>query len=223
MKIIIARYNENIDWSKQFNNVIIYNKGHALNLHNEKIVNNVGREGHTYYKYIYDNYDSLDDYTIFLQGNPFDHTLEIITEINNINKEILSNTYNKKLMFLSDKILNCSINGCIYHKSLQFIETYKKLFNCQPDENLMFLFGAGAQFIVSKEQIYKRPRDFYLKIINILEYSINPIEGFIIERFHGLIFDDNILIYQSEINTQKKKQIKKNNLLKLFCFNKNQI
>ena len=73
-----------------------------------------------------------------------------------------------------------------FHTNLAEISS-KKLFNCQPDENLMFLFGAGAQFIVSKEQIYKRPRDFYLKIINILEYSINPIEGFIIERFHIMI------------------------------------
>jgi hypothetical protein len=197
MKIIIARYNENIDWSKQFDNLIIYNKGRPLNLYNEININNVGREGHTYYKYIYDNYDTLDEYTMFLQGNPFDHTAEIITKIKNIRQQILSNTYNEKLTFLSDKIFNCSINGCIHHKGLPLIETYFKLFNCQPDTNLMFLFGAGAQFIVSKEQIHKRPREFYLKIVNILEYSINPIEGFVIERFHGLIFDDKILINQS--------------------------
>jgi len=29
-------------------------------------LDNVGREGHTYYKYICDNYDNLTDYTIFL-------------------------------------------------------------------------------------------------------------------------------------------------------------
>jgi hypothetical protein len=248
MKIIIARYNENIDWSKQFDNVIIYNKGHVLNLFNEININNVGREGHTYYKYLYENYDSLDDYTMFLQGNPFDHTFEIITKIKNIRQQILSNTYNEKLHFLSDKIFNCSINGCIHHKGLPLIETYFNLFNCQPDKNLMFLFGAGAQFIVSKEQIHKRPRDFYLKIVNILEYSINPIEGFVIERFHGLIFNDKILINQ-EYNDQniqnsqnshnshngiidniqiqnvtdtlkpKQKQIKKINSLKIFGSN----
>jgi hypothetical protein len=44
MKIIIARYNENIDWTKQFDNVIIYNKGETLHLSNEIIINNVGRE-----------------------------------------------------------------------------------------------------------------------------------------------------------------------------------
>jgi hypothetical protein len=63
----------------------------------------------------------------------------------------------------------------------------------------------------------------------MLEYSINPIEGFVIERFHGLIFDENTLLNQEpviEINKNnntvkhKQKQIKKNNSLKLFEHNK---
>lgn len=29
--IVVARYNENIEWTKQFPNVIIYNKGQKLN------------------------------------------------------------------------------------------------------------------------------------------------------------------------------------------------
>ena len=52
-----------------------------------------------------------------------------------------------------------------------------------------FTFGAGAQFIVSKQAILKKPKEFYLQIIKMLEYHINPIEGFIIERFHPLIFE----------------------------------
>ena len=55
--------------------------------------------------------------------------------------------------------------------------------------DLPFIFGAGAQFIVSKKNIVKRPKNFYYKIIEILQYDINPIEGFVIERFHKMIFD----------------------------------
>jgi hypothetical protein len=51
-----------------------------------------------------------------------------------------------------------------------------------------FKFGAGGQFIVSKTQILKRPKDFYLQIVKMLENDINPIEGYVIERFHSLIF-----------------------------------
>ena len=86
MKIIVARYNEDVSWTKQFPNVLIYNKGEKLNEeegYNEVMLNNVGRESHTYYKYIYDNYDNLDDYTAFLQGNPFDHSPNIVENLNN--------------------------------------------------------------------------------------------------------------------------------------------
>ena len=64
--IIVARYNENVEWTKEFPNVIIYNKGSNLGYnYNEVFLNNVGREGHSYYKYIYDNYENLAEYTIY--------------------------------------------------------------------------------------------------------------------------------------------------------------
>jgi Protein of unknown function (DUF3431) len=65
-------------------------------------------------------------------------------------------------------------------------EVHTELFGyCDEYEN--FTFGAGAQFIVSKEQIQKRPKEFYAQIIRMLGDSINPMEGFPIERFHHKI------------------------------------
>lgn len=180
IKIVVSRYNENIEWTKGFENVIIYNKG--INLpdgYNHICLDNVGREGHTYYKYIYDNYYNLDDYTIFLQGNPFDHSPNILKNITNLlNKKELDLEFD----FLSEIILTCNLNnghgpmGCVYNK----------LFGkCSGDET--FTFGAGAQFIVNKKNILRKPRDFYLKIVNLLDYSIHPDEGFVIERLHKYI------------------------------------
>ena len=186
MIIIIARYNEDIEWSRQFQNVMIYNKGNRLNNdYNEIMLNNVGREGHTYYKYIYDNYYNLEDYTFFLQGNPFDHSPNII---NNINNYLNNKNLNIDFEFLSEYILDCDLSGCRYDINLELKNVYEKLFN-ERKESMKFRFGAGAQFIVSKESILKRPRDFYLKIIEMLEYDICPIEGYVIERFHSLIFN----------------------------------
>jgi len=184
--IIVARYNENIKWTEQFSNVIVYNKGNKLNEdYNEIVLPNVGREGHTYYKYIYDNYENLGDYTIFLQGNPFDHSPNIISNLNNyVNNKELSIDFE----FLSERVLDCNLKGCIYHRGLPIMTTYEKLFG-ERKENMEFIFGAGAQFIVSKKKILQRPKEFYLKIIEMLEKNRNPIEGFVIERFHKLIFD----------------------------------
>jgi hypothetical protein len=186
MLILVARYNENIEWTKQFKNVLVYNKGNQLNdNYNEVLLNNVGREGHTYYKYIYDNYDNLDDYTIFLQGNPFDHSPNIIA---NLHKYINDENLNINFDFLSERILTTNLSGCPYHYGIPLIDVYEKIFDEKKD-NLSIIFGAGAQFIVSKNIILKRPKSFYLKIVKMLENNINPIEGFCIERFHGLIFE----------------------------------
>ena len=185
MIIIVARYNEDIEWIKQFSNVIIYNKGEKLqDDYNAIFLPNVGREGHTYYKYIYDNYDKLDDYTIFLQGNPFVHSPNLIKNLNNyINNKDL----NINFEFLSETILHTNLIRCPYHAGIPLIDVYSKIFN----EKQLFMniqFGAGGQFIVSKNQILQRPKEFYLKIVKILQNNINPIEGFVIERFHNLIF-----------------------------------
>jgi hypothetical protein len=188
MIIIVARYNEKIRWTQQFQNVLIYNKGSSIKNKinsNEIILENVGREGHTYYKYIYDNYENLEDYTIFLQGNPFDHSPNIIDKLNKYIKN--KDNLNIDFEFISEKIYKCNLSGCSHHKNLPLRDVYEYLFN-ENKQNIEFEFGAGAQFIVSKTQILKRPKDFYLKIINLLEKNINPIEGFVIERFHKLIF-----------------------------------
>jgi len=183
--IIVARYNENVTWSKQFDNVIIYNKGEKLeDGYNEILLENVGREAHTYYKYIYDNYDNLDDYTIFLQGNPFDHSPNII---NKIRAYKMHPSLHVDFKFLSETISECTLYKCPHHFELRPIEVYEKIFGYKK-ENMNFKFGNGAQFIVSKQKILSNPKEFYLKIINLLNYTINPIEGYSIERLHSLFF-----------------------------------
>ena len=69
---------------------------------------------------------------------------------------------------------------------------FEDYFKMLKKENMEFKFGAGAQFIVSKKQILQRPKEFYLKIIELLNYDINPIEGFVIERFHSIILNGTI-------------------------------
>jgi hypothetical protein len=189
MKIIVARFNENIEWTKSFSNVLIFNKGQKLDgEYNVTDINNVGREGHTYYKYIYDNYDNLDDFTIFLQGDPFPHSRNLI---NNLNKYINNPKLNIDFEFLSEWIIDCHLDGCRHHYGLPLLEVFDNLFaneDNKPTKTKRFNFGAGAQFIVSKHKILSRSKEFYKKIIEMLEKHINPIEGFVIERFHKLIF-----------------------------------
>ena len=204
MKIIVARYNEDITWTKLFSsNVLIYNKGQRLDEPNVINLNNVGREGHTYFHHIYNNYDNLDDYLVFVQGKPFDHSPNIIKSLLNFQKQINKNHKNLNqnqnqigFRYLSEKIIKANLFYCPHHPGLPLEKTFKELFpeivlNENNIANHKFCFGSGAQFIVSKSRIKQRPREFYLKIVQMLEKEPNPIEGFVIERFHALIFSAN--------------------------------
>jgi hypothetical protein len=189
IKIIVSRYNEDIEWTNNFKkNIILYNKGNELpSEYNSIILPNVGREGHTYYYHIYNNYDNLADYNIFLQGNPFDHSPHIIDDIKNIlNDENLELSFK----FLSNIVISCNLYFCNYHHNLPLREVYNKIFNINIS-NKNIEFGVGAQFIVSKETILKNSKEFYYNIIKLLDYSVNPIEGYVIERFHKTIFSFN--------------------------------
>jgi hypothetical protein len=186
--IIVARYNENVEWSKQFTNVIIYNKGNNLdNSYNQVCLNNVGREGHTYYKYICDNYENLAEYTIFLQGRPFDHSPNIIS---NLTKYFNNKELNIDFEFLSEQIHHSSLNlECSrYWKCKNIHKNWKRIFGMNVENNQECIFGAGAQFIVSKKNILKNKKEFYENIVKMLEYTIDPLEGYDIERFHKYIF-----------------------------------
>ena len=187
--IVVARYIENVEWTKQFQNVIIYNKGEKLNdNYNELFLNNVGREGHTYYKHICDNYENLSDYTIFLQGNPFDHSPNIIS---NINKYINDEELNIDFEFLSERVDDHTLGHWVrlVGQCRYIVKTWERIFDTTTDNNQECIFGLGAQFIVSKDTILKRPKEFYENIVSILEYSVNPDEGHDVERLHKYIFN----------------------------------
>jgi len=177
MQVVIARYNENIDWSSLFPNKVIYNKGTDINGEPFIRLPNVGREGHTFAHHIVENYDNLEEYTCFLQGNPFDHFPHIIYYVTNFKCD-------KPFVFLSINILPCEVGGRWYHGPVS--ECHKELFG--KEYTSAFKFGAGAQMIVSRDTIRQYPKIVYEKILNMLSNDICPMEGFAIERLWGLMF-----------------------------------
>jgi hypothetical protein len=190
IKIIIARYREEIDWIK-YPDSIIYNKGPPLTTTHPVIeLPNIGREGHTYLTHIINNYDRLDDYTIFLQGNPFEHNRTLGPRIEALFQRIRSGE-SLKYENLTDWFLDSNISGCPHHKNLPLIECYEKIFGVALKEKA-FKFGAGAQFLVSRETIRRRSVDFYKKILRLLDYAVSPIEGYAVERFWYMIFTDSL-------------------------------
>jgi len=186
MELVVSRFNEDISWVKQFNKCILYNKGEVLHESNEIQLPNVGREGHTYLHHIIQRYDSLSDYTCFLQGNPFDHTPTLIELLDNVEKNIILGEQ-PSFMYLCKVIHPCNLYGCRFHPGLPITSLYKYIFNKEPFTE-DFVFGSGAQFIVSKERILSRPKSFYENILHLMDKEVCPQAGYVLERFWKLIF-----------------------------------
>ncbi len=188
MDLVVARYKEDIGWLSQVPlqvRIILYNKGSELLPVRENMtivqLENVGREGETYAQHIIRHYESLADYTVFSQANPFDHSPDLL--------RLLDQLFTGRYMSLSRELLRTSINGCPFQKDISMRDTYEKIFGPEPPASETFHFSPGAIFAVSKEAVRSHDIGFYQNVQSILGTSVCPIEGYVVERLWYLIFD----------------------------------
>ena len=82
-RMVVARYDENVSWVPDGS--LIYNKGEPDVLDKPfKQLLNVGREGETYIQHIVRNYENLDEYTVFTQGDQFAHNPNFVEDATSI-------------------------------------------------------------------------------------------------------------------------------------------
>lgn len=202
-KIVVARYNENVDWlKKERKNCVIYNKGKHLRLKNEIQCPNKGRESETYLRYIIENYNELPDIIVFTQGKIQDHLgkddINILLNLKN-----QANLHNKSQLFLEhyksyinwdfDPMWNYK-NGNWYLKD-NYKNNEKKLFINWFQENIQSIYPNPIRvykngiFAVKKEYILKHPIKYYIQLRDELTHHDNPAEGHFFERSWYYIFD----------------------------------
>lgn len=203
MTMVVARYNENLDWLKELPwNYIVFNKGEdnlPKWIRNGTKLPNIGREAHTYLTYIIDNYDNLPEYIIFVQGDPFEHTKKLIEKINRFDGK-------HDFFTLSDWTLYAGSDGNPHHFDLKVGESVRKIF--LNDNIKSFSFPKGAQFILSKKAILFHTKITYQKIIDfIMEGNsfneacslkkherncrcTSPFSAWIMERLWKTLFDN---------------------------------
>lgn len=159
--IIIAKYIEDKSWIKDIPN------GWNIHLYDKEknMFNAPGREAHTYLKFIYDNYESLEGDYVFCQGNPFDHCPNFLNEI-----------YQGQI---SGKSYPCNRNDRLTIDSYKALQTndYIKTLGLNVPDNYEFI--AGAQFKAKSSDILKRTREFYKKCLELTE--TDPQSGYIFE------------------------------------------
>lgn len=203
MALVVARYNEDIEWVKGFPTKYLYNKGDINTISDglrEHVTNlpNLGRESHTYLYHIIKHYDALDDITIFTQGKYDDHCQmsldtfrKTFSKIDAYSKNYIDSKcwggyrrhYNFNIKYWTAELKN---------KDKEYGPWFESVFNQQYNNSTRVY--KGGIFSVSKSTILKRPKSFYEKLLKEVEYDNNPIEGHFMERSWLEVFciDGNI-------------------------------
>jgi hypothetical protein len=215
-EIIIAKYNEDVSWVDKINKntkITIYRKDgipEPINNNNTILLENIGREIHSYIHHIFYNYETLSDYLIFSQGNPFDHFENIIDivngDVNNWNEHTSLyydgfwgfhwNSIGTMWKMDASKQFNghsliCQSNGSPQinpqEHNIDLDKMWHEIFN--QSTPIEYEFVPGAHFIVTKELVYSRPKSFYNHLLSILKNDY--FSPWVFERLIPYIFNNN--------------------------------
>jgi hypothetical protein len=217
-EIVIAAYDKSLDWIKEIKSDIkisVYRKGEVLPLNDNeiKISPNKGRCIHTFFNHIYINYDNLADYTFFVQDFPFDHWGNLIFILNSDIEEIKKNAsltidgyygYHNNTFgsawhlqpsqqFGNGGVISCYSNGSPQdlNPNINVDKYWKLLFIESQIPPNMYEFMPGGHFVITKEQIILRSKNFYKQIIDLLLEDENS--PWMIERLECYIFNKNYI------------------------------
>jgi hypothetical protein len=202
-KIVVARYNEDIKWlNNEMPNCIVYNKGDKLNIENEILLENVGRESETYLQYIITNYNNLPDVVVFTQARISDHVgSNDIKYLLKLKDQALCHSKSKNFLRHNDtgknihfdKEWNLRNNGYYLkdnykdNKPITFLEWFQTNIDVNyPNPINIYVYGI---FAVNKKKILNKPIEYYKKLILEVNHHINSTEGHFFERSWYYIFD----------------------------------
>lgn len=184
---VIARYEEDITWVRELKvPVTIYNKGKTpTGLESDHAVisrPNMGRESETYLHHIIENYDSLPDYLFLIQGKPFDHCSQIIEIVNSFTPQhrIVPLGHNWKRETLKGNYNWEGFKECLTDMA--------QLIGIPTDSTIRY--SAGAQYVVPKARILAQPKEYYEAVIKRVNHSVNPLEGWAMERLWPYLFSE---------------------------------
>lgn len=151
IEIVVAHYNENLDWLDGINQrKTIYSKAAGGDLQN------VGFEAQTFLHHFAARYDDLADVTVCLQGNPFPHIDQPLAKIiESINHEDFSFMPISAFYSWQDRDGNPDHVG-LRESNEKMWQHFKK---CKPPEK--WFSSYGGQFAVHRDLIHARSQKYW--------------------------------------------------------------
>jgi hypothetical protein len=135
-ELVIAAYDRDYSWVNDLVDVkiTVYRKGTNPLLPNETLIDpNVGRDVHTFFYHLYENYDNLSDITFFSQDYPFDHVANYIDIINGDTETRNQNAvqYSSDFWIFNSQrmIYACDQYGSPHHPGLDVEGMWNYVFN----------------------------------------------------------------------------------------------
>ena len=203
----ISHFNGNIEWISNIgkNNYIIYNKS-GKNLPeeiNHINIKNVGYNLYSYLKFIIDNYNNLPNIIVFCKDNVFSRHVDLDL-FKNLLKRNTFTTIEENLNYYNfPVVLKTSDYGFTEINSSWYKNKYPRLFfrdfNCfyqyifkNVDKPHFLRFAPGANYIVPKDNILLRSRNFYRNLLNFIIHSQYSCESHFLERSLYTIWNSNL-------------------------------
>jgi hypothetical protein len=202
--IVVAHYNESLEWLLNYDPylITIYSKGKEVDSKYAHLIiktDNIGREAHTYLKYIIDNYNNLPEFVFFTQGNPFDHLHFSVNEYVYPNQIAVAgwSIDKSRQYYLTDMRISFWANAQLDLNEYPFNQWFMKYIdsNTNPCTNDLII-SYGATFTIHRNQILSRSKTFYENLIKQLT-SNNTETAHFLERAWFYIFNLHKL-YQSK-------------------------
>lgn len=188
-KWIISRYNHDVSYLPEYtDDYIIFDRSEVpLDDPNVVVVPNIGSDIYDKFKYIVDNYDNLPDVAVYTKANIFKY----------ITKEefdkMKDNTTFTPILTQNHKVYEpvCRYNNGIYEEinNLWYLGAHPVKFS--PSKLMAELgiwhheylkFAPGSNYILPKENILKKSKEFYQRMLGYLDWSVYPGECQIMER-----------------------------------------
>lgn len=207
VELVIARHEEDLRWVKRVPasiRITIYNKGATSPLPLELVrreglsvhaLPNLGREAHSYLTHLSERYEEVAPVTLFCQGHPFDHAPDFHARLRGVSEGSESPDPFLWYGFLEEtddprgKRLFVPWSKNPERKELETGRLHEELFGGTPPD--FFHFRGGAQFVVTREAVHRRDREFYIRALD-LSLAI-PLAAHSYERIWDRIFGDPVI------------------------------
>lgn len=208
IRVIIARYREDVSWVDTLGcNHVVYDKG-GDGGPDARPLPNIGREAHTYFTHIVNEYESLSPLNVFLQGNPFDHIDDRGPAPVAALRKQLEDVADRRVPFkgLAWFKLKCDRLGrphdlrkpenegrwAGWGRDIPVGEIFERIFDASMPGEILCRAPTG-NFCVTGERIRTRPKAFYVFCLRLIEADPRDEAntGHAFERLWQHIFNGN--------------------------------